>query len=61
MKVTAANNTDTKEAIQWLNQVLYFYQSLCLVKCSEIHRDTKCQNITTILWNEYTTGIDKKQ
>ena len=27
----AANSTYPKVAVQWLNQALYFYQSLCLV------------------------------
>jgi hypothetical protein len=27
----AAKSTYKKLAVQWLNQVLYFYQSLCLV------------------------------
>ena len=28
---TAYDNTYPKVAVQWLNQALYFYQSLCLV------------------------------
>ena len=30
-KTTAANSTYPKVAVQWLNQALCFYQSLCLV------------------------------
>ena len=29
----AANSTYPKVAVQWLNQALCFYQSLCLVDC----------------------------
>lgn len=30
-KTAAANSNYPKVAVQWLNQALYFYQSLCLV------------------------------
>jgi hypothetical protein len=35
---TAYNSTYPKVAVQWLNQALYFYQSLCLVN-SEVLRN----------------------
>ena len=35
---TTANSTYPKVAFQWLNQALYFYQSLCLVD-SEVLRN----------------------
>jgi len=35
---TAGNSTYPKVAVQWLNQALYFYQSLCLVD-SEVLRN----------------------
>jgi hypothetical protein len=31
IKTTTANSTYPKVAVQWLNQALCFYQSLCLV------------------------------
>ena len=34
----AANSTYPKVAVQWFNQALYFYQSLCLVD-SEVLRN----------------------
>lgn len=37
-KKPAANSTYPKVAVQWLNQSLYFYQSLCLVD-SEVLRN----------------------
>ena len=38
MKKTSANSTYPKVAVQWLNQALCFYQSLCLVD-SEVLRN----------------------
>jgi len=32
----AANSTYPKVAVQWLNQALCFYQSLCLVDSEEL-------------------------
>ena len=37
-KTPAANSTYPKVAVQWLNQALCFYQSLCLVD-SEVLRN----------------------
>ena len=37
-KITTANSTYPKVAVQWLNQALCFYQSLCLVD-SEVLRN----------------------
>jgi hypothetical protein len=36
--ITSANSTYPKVAVQWLNQTLYFYQSLCLID-SEVLRN----------------------
>ncbi|MFN3639709.1 MAG: hypothetical protein ACK4UK_02220 [Flavobacterium sp.] len=38
MRITTANSTYPKVAVQWLNQALCFYQSLCLVD-SEVLRN----------------------
>ena len=38
MRKTAYNSTYPKVAVQWLNQALCFYQSLCLVD-SEVLRN----------------------
>ncbi len=37
-RIIARNNTNSKVAIQWLNQALSFYQSFCLVD-SELLRN----------------------
>ena len=37
-KTTTANSTYPKVAVHWLNQVLWFYQSFCLVD-SEVLRN----------------------
>ena len=37
-KITTANSTYPKVAVQWLNQALCFYQHLCLVD-SEVLRN----------------------
>jgi hypothetical protein len=37
-RITAANSTYPKVAVQWLNQALCFYQSFCLVD-SEVLRN----------------------
>jgi len=44
---TAANSTYPKVAVQWLNQALYFYQSLCwlTVLCSETRPNAKPETV----------------
>jgi hypothetical protein len=39
LKITVANSPYPKVAVQWLNQTLCFYQSLCLVD-SEVLRNS---------------------
>jgi hypothetical protein len=39
-KTTAYNSTYPKVVVQWLNQALCFYQSLCLVD-SEVFRNPR--------------------
>jgi len=38
MRITTANSTYPKVAVQWLNQALCFYQGFCLVD-SEVLRN----------------------
>ena len=54
-KTPAGNSTYPKMAVQWLNQALYFYQSLCLVDSkSLLYRHIR------VAANRYKQGYDQR-
>jgi len=55
---TAANSTYPKVAVQWLNQALCFYQSLCLVD-SEVLRNRHLRVAAKRYWKGYYICIRK--